>query len=759
MGNYTAVVTASNAASVVTATTTVTITGPAPVLTITKTGPAIVLPGAPITYTLTVSNSGAVSVTNLVITDTMPAGASYITGGLRTGEVVSWTVASLASGDTVTETFAVTATGIITNSDYRVSADGGVSADGQAAIETRLLDFSAEPLTGAAPLTVTFTNLATPTHVVSDFLWDYGDGITGTTSALTHTHPYTQTGVYTVSLSTIGLAEDLTVTRPNAITITGLATPTLDMVWWDDAYFFRRQLILAGPLTYTAAVTTVLEISLDTAALMADEKLREDGDDLRVLYWDETTGWRELPRAVSWLNAVTTTLRFPLQATITDTSDSYFLYYGNAVAGTPPQLYQPAGQTPGVTFGPEQTPVVTLTLTPQAGGRLTSAEGNLTVEFPAGAVAQTTVVTHTPYRSAVAQGRDQLNRFELTAATSSGDPVAGFAAPLRLTVDYSGLDVEPAEEDSVLFFTWDETAGEWQPITTTVDPATNLATAMVDHFSDFAVHKHFGLGGPPPLRRLPGVEQAGVDLLTGAATYVYPLEVPPGTNGMQPNLSLVYNSGAADTRLGEQAGLVGHGFELAGLGWIQRDPDDEQTYYLNLNGVSERLVQEGASNTYHTEHETFWRIEKLADGSNGIDNVYWLVTTQDGTRYWFGDTPQAAARYYTDQVAECINVTCVDTYHLNQISDVYGNTIAIDYTKTVTTISKPDPLPFGPFRDFEYDQAVSPAAITYTINDGLIGIRLISFSYDNLPQDGDHGNKRLDLADPYQRSRGQNYGY
>ncbi len=76
-------------------------------------------------------------------------------------------------------------------------------------------DFSATPLQGAAPLLVTFTNLAVGDYASS--LWDFGDGITSTVSHPTHI--YTVAGVYTVSLTIHGQTGDDTKIRTDFITV------------------------------------------------------------------------------------------------------------------------------------------------------------------------------------------------------------------------------------------------------------------------------------------------------------------------------------------------------------------------------------------------------------------------------------------------------------------------------------------------------------------------------------------------------------
>jgi PKD repeat protein len=87
-------------------------------------------------------------------------------------------------------------------------------------------DFSGSPLTGTAPLTVTFSNSSLPLTYITAYTWTFGDGATST---LTNpVHSYTQTGSYTVTLTTAVVTETDTLTRTSYITVSagGCVTPT-----------------------------------------------------------------------------------------------------------------------------------------------------------------------------------------------------------------------------------------------------------------------------------------------------------------------------------------------------------------------------------------------------------------------------------------------------------------------------------------------------------------------------------------------------
>jgi uncharacterized repeat protein (TIGR01451 family) len=84
---------------------------PVPVLSIAKQdSPDPVAAGALLTYTLVVSNTGYADATDVTITDTLPASASFVSadsGGVLVGDQVQWTGKTVPAGDSLTAGFVV----------------------------------------------------------------------------------------------------------------------------------------------------------------------------------------------------------------------------------------------------------------------------------------------------------------------------------------------------------------------------------------------------------------------------------------------------------------------------------------------------------------------------------------------------------------------------------------------------------------------------------------------------------------------------
>jgi uncharacterized repeat protein (TIGR01451 family) len=193
-----------------------------PEFAVVKTGPSTALAGASIAYTLTVMNSGEITVTNLVITDAIPVGAYYVGGGTKVGQQVRWTVPSLAAHADVQVTFVVTAFTTIVNDDYHVSAAGGYSATGRVAVRTAIAspvsivglvatNDSPTPLGQATTLTATITAGSNVAYV-----WNFGDGMPGSGSPVIHVYP--ATGLYTAVVTASNPVSVVTATTTVAIT-------------------------------------------------------------------------------------------------------------------------------------------------------------------------------------------------------------------------------------------------------------------------------------------------------------------------------------------------------------------------------------------------------------------------------------------------------------------------------------------------------------------------------------------------------------
>jgi len=192
-----------------------------------------------------------------------------------------------------------------------------------------------------------------------------------------------------------------------------------------------------------------------------------------------------------------------------------------------------------------------------------------------------------------------------------------------------------------------------------------------------------GAGSIPPITILSehevvgsvgGSFQVGGD---GSAAYSIPIDLPAGTGGMAPKLSLSYSSSSAN-------GLLGVGWSLGGLQRITRGPatnardgfidgvdfDADDRFYLD----GERLVctngtygADGAE--YRTENNSFARIKSY--GQLGSGPAYWEVETKAGLKLSFGHCSSSCVQNPSGEGAL--------VWSINKVADSVGNYYSICY--------------------------------------------------------------------------------
>ncbi|MEY3417126.1 MAG: hypothetical protein RL060_1238, partial [Bacteroidota bacterium] len=158
---------------------------------------------------------------------------------------------------------------------------------------------------------------------------------------------------------------------------------------------------------------------------------------------------------------------------------------------------------------------------------------------------------------------------------------------------------------------------------------------------------------------------------TGAATYTIPLNIPHGTAGMEPSLSIAYNSQAGN-------GLLGKGWDLGGLSAITKA---NKTLYYNNETTNEPTLSYGfvldgsrlikLSGTYGStgcsygfEIENYSRVEQFAD--------YFIVKSKDGKTLEYGNTADSRILANGNTLM----------WRINKIADANGNYMIFTYGQT-----------------------------------------------------------------------------
>lgn len=334
------------------------------------------------------------------------------------------------------------------------------------------------------------------------------------------------------------------------------------------------------------------------------------------------------------------------------------------------------------------------------GGNLKSADGKVEVSVPANAISESLAMD---IREPAPQAQPGVSLtwqpLEIIAVgKTSQKNIRQFEAPLEIKLTYDETQIFDWEESALTIYYYDPDLLDWFPIETAVDTENNTLTAYSDHLTVFDYKANNWQS-----QMVPTVDAFKVSDFTGAGTYQVNLWTPPGPGGLQPNLTLSYNSQVIDESSAfSQSSWVGMGWDLD-TGSITRnmhgtDADNgavgDDTFMISVGGISGVLLPisvNGEETTYNTADQAF---AKVISNNTSYSFTAW---TKDGTKYVFG---YPTGTNLSQSCATTQGIPTTWRWSLTSVTDVHGNTLNYAYENE----TKPNCL---------NQVAVYPTTITY----------------------------------------------
>ncbi|MDQ0950123.1 RHS repeat-associated protein [Streptomyces phaeochromogenes] len=255
---------------------------------------------------------------------------------------------------------------------------------------------------------------------------------------------------------------------------------------------------------------------------------------------------------------------------------------------------------------------------------------------------------------------------------------------------------------------------------------------------------------------------------SGAFNWSYPLTVPAAPAGPAPSISFSYNSQTVDGRTAvssPQASWIGEGWGYD-PGHIERRyracQDDRKTLnsgtpnnaakkdktsdlcwvsdnaVMSLAGKTAELVRVGDTDTYRPQQDDGTRVQLKTGGSNGDnDGEHWVVTTTDGTQYFYGLNNVGGGHADTNSVSTvpvfgnhpgepCHATAFADSrcgagkkqawrWGLDKVVDVHGNALVVNWKQETNhyAVKKKFKSPE------QYDRYAYPTTIEYGMRSDL----------------------------------------
>ncbi|WP_242515706.1 SpvB/TcaC N-terminal domain-containing protein [Sorangium cellulosum] len=327
------------------------------------------------------------------------------------------------------------------------------------------------------------------------------------------------------------------------------------------------------------------------------------------------------------------------------------------------------------------------------------------LEIPQGAVDEPVRITIRPLDPGEVRpmGRAMVNVTPGGRAYRFGPHGLKFKKPVRLMLPYDEGAVPPGmTARHISGFYFDEALGQWERVARDGEPAQGKLASLTDHFTDF-ISATLAMPDAPGTRSFDpnsikglalGSPLAGVTLIappeagsSGAARLRHAIEVPPGRNGIEPAISIEYDSEHRNGWLG-----VGWDLRLSSLeidtrfGVPRYAAGEEPRYLLDGSELVPAVADGPCGDPCAYRRRVEGRFDRILRRGGGPTSYFWEVTDKDGTTYVYG---RSASARLDDPEPGPDQPRNVFRWYLEEVRDTFGNQMWIHYGRDTAQGSAP----------------------------------------------------------------------
>jgi RHS repeat-associated protein len=357
--------------------------------------------------------------------------------------------------------------------------------------------------------------------------------------------------------------------------------------------------------------------------------------------------------------------------------------------------------------------------------------GGATLEIPAGAVESDVRVTIRPLAAdkLAPMGQLMTNVTPGGGAFRLGPHGLTFKKPIKVTFPVEGARMQPGmDRHDLQAFYYDEGRGKWMSVGARAATRERV-TALTGHFTDFIAatlaipdHPETQQFNPNTIKEIKLADPAsGISLISaprpdpsGAARLRYPIELPEGRDGVQPQLALIYDSERVNIN-----GWMGVGWDLP-LSTVEIDTrfgvpryDGTETYLLD----GAMLTPSGAGDgTYVRRVEG--RFDHITRVGTGPTDYHWEVVDKTGTKFVYGANLDGANSRLADG-RDDHQPGNIFRWMLERVEDPFGNFLTIKYV--VDSFTRGDTFVQVYPQEIDYTGAASLAPayqVLFRLDDG-----------------------------------------